>query len=67
MIPACRRQKQVELQEFRLVYLHSEFQVKQGYVVRPCLKKTNNKKINKQVSLRYSQFLLVYLLPRFYK
>lgn len=44
MIPARRREKQVELQEFRLVYLHSEFQVKQGYAVRPCLKKTNNKK-----------------------
>lgn len=44
LIPAPRRQKQVDLNEFKTRLLHGQFQISQYYKVKPFLKsKTTNK------------------------
>jgi hypothetical protein len=45
LIPALGRQRQADFWVRGQPGLQSEFQVTQGYTEKPCLKKTNKKKI----------------------
>ena len=38
LIPALRRQRQVDVYEYEASLVYLEFQVSQSYMVRPCLK-----------------------------
>jgi hypothetical protein len=46
LIPALRRQRQVDLQVRGQPHLQSEFQDSQGYTENPCLEKQNKTKCN---------------------